>query len=67
MMRIYKMLRDGNYEQAVLLLRAAREVWPDDESFGKSSRTPEEDLMLLKEIYVYLMESGKCFDINYKD
>lgn len=59
MIRIHKMLRAGDYENAVLLIRAAREVWPDDDSFGKSSAAPEEELVLLKEIYMTDLHVGE--------
>uniref|UniRef100_A0A3Q2C843 Timeless circadian clock n=1 Tax=Cyprinodon variegatus TaxID=28743 RepID=A0A3Q2C843_CYPVA len=37
--------------EALALLRAAREVWPDGDVFGSSDVEPEEELELLKQIF----------------
>uniref|UniRef100_A0A3Q2P483 Timeless circadian clock n=1 Tax=Fundulus heteroclitus TaxID=8078 RepID=A0A3Q2P483_FUNHE len=37
--------------EALALLRAAREVWPDGDVFGSSDVEPEEELDLLKQIF----------------
>ncbi|XP_063704948.1 protein timeless homolog [Culicoides brevitarsis] len=51
MVRLHSMLRDGKYEQAVLLLRAAREVWPENDHFGAPTLAPEDELLLLRDIF----------------
>jgi len=41
-------------------LRAGRQTWPDVETFGREDAQPEEELMVLKEIYMMNQEGGKC-------
>ncbi|XP_017110468.1 protein timeless homolog [Drosophila elegans] len=53
MIRINKLLRSEKLDQAVALLRAAREVWPENEVFGAISAAPEDELLLLREIFMY--------------
>ncbi|XP_062536634.1 protein timeless homolog isoform X2 [Armigeres subalbatus] len=52
MIRIHSLLRDGKYEHAIILMRSAREVWPEDDCFGSQASAPEDELMLLKEIFL---------------
>lgn len=52
MIRIHSLLRDGKYEHAIILMRSAREVWPEDDCFGSLASAPEDELMLLKEIFL---------------
>lgn len=52
MIRIHSLLRDGKYEHAIILMRSAREVWPKDDCFGSLASAPEDELMLLKEIFL---------------
>ncbi|XP_055604879.1 protein timeless homolog [Uranotaenia lowii] len=52
MIRIHSLLRDGKYEHAIILMRSAREVWLEDDCFGSSASAPEDELMLLKEIFL---------------
>ncbi|XP_017084436.2 LOW QUALITY PROTEIN: protein timeless homolog [Drosophila eugracilis] len=52
MIRINKLLRSEKLDQAVALLRAAREVWPENEVFGAISAAPEDELLLLREIFM---------------
>uniref|UniRef100_A0A8D8HE95 Protein timeless homolog n=1 Tax=Culex pipiens TaxID=7175 RepID=A0A8D8HE95_CULPI len=52
MIRIHSLLRDGKYEHAIILMRSAREVWPEDDCFGSLTSAPEDELMLLKEIFL---------------
>ncbi|KXJ75189.1 hypothetical protein RP20_CCG012151 [Aedes albopictus] len=52
MIRIHSLLRDGKYEHAIILMRSAREVWPKDDCFGSAASAPEDELMLLKEIFL---------------
>ncbi|KAL7020730.1 hypothetical protein ACKWTF_011627 [Chironomus riparius] len=54
--KIHNFLRDEDFERAVLLLRAGRKSWPDVETFGRENAQPEEELMILKEIYMMNQE-----------
>lgn len=58
MIRLHKMLRDEQFEQAVLLLRAAREVWPENECFGSLISAPEDELLLLREVFMTDLQYG---------
>lgn len=62
MQQIHMYLRNEDFERAVLLMRLGRNQWPESEKFGAPSAQPEEELMLLKEIYLTpdLCENGKC-------
>lgn len=52
MSRIQKMLKGcAKIELAVALLRASREVWPEGEVFGGPDIRPEEELLLLRELF----------------
>uniref|UniRef100_A0AAR5P976 Timeless N-terminal domain-containing protein n=1 Tax=Dendroctonus ponderosae TaxID=77166 RepID=A0AAR5P976_DENPD len=51
MKKIQARLRDGAYEFAVGLLRAAREVWPENDSFGSPNMAPEEEFLALRDIF----------------
>ncbi|KAG5333965.1 TIM protein, partial [Acromyrmex charruanus] len=51
MKRIQKLMRQRNLEQAVGLLRAAREIWPENDCFGKVDILPEEEFLALREIF----------------
>ena len=59
MTRLHRMLRDGQFEQAVLLLRSAREVWPENDCFGSSTSAPEDELLLLREVFMTDLQYGK--------
>lgn len=50
--RIQKELRANNIEHALGLLRASREVWPENDLFGKTTTTPEEELLTLRDIFL---------------
>ncbi|XP_017039963.1 protein timeless homolog isoform X2 [Drosophila ficusphila] len=52
MIRINKLLRSEKLDQAIALMRAAREVWPENEVFGAISAAPEDELLLLREIFM---------------
>ncbi|XP_029034529.1 protein timeless homolog isoform X2 [Osmia bicornis bicornis] len=52
MKKIQKLLRSKSLEQAVGLLRAAREVWTENDCFGKADITPEEEFLALRDIFV---------------
>ncbi|KAL6268795.1 hypothetical protein P5V15_001919, partial [Pogonomyrmex californicus] len=51
MKRIQKLMRQRNLEQALGLLRAAREIWPENDCFGKADMLPEEEFLALREIF----------------
>ncbi|XP_074037876.1 circadian regulator timeout [Leptinotarsa decemlineata] len=51
MKKIQAKLRDREFESAIGLIRAAREVWPENDSFGSSTITPEEEFLALREIF----------------
>ncbi|XP_014475495.1 PREDICTED: protein timeless homolog [Dinoponera quadriceps] len=51
MKRIQKLMRQKNLEQAVGLLRAAREIWPENDCFGRANIPPEEEFLALREIF----------------
>jgi hypothetical protein len=36
----------------VLLIRAGRSAWPESDSFGAENVQPEDELLILKEIYL---------------
>ncbi|XP_011499954.1 PREDICTED: protein timeless homolog [Ceratosolen solmsi marchali] len=52
MKRIQKLLRNNNHEHAIGLLRSAREVWPENDSFGKADMAVEEEFLVLREIFL---------------
>ncbi|CAK9795773.1 Protein timeless homolog [Anthophora quadrimaculata] len=49
--KIQKLLKSKLLEQAVGLIRASREVWPENDSFGRSNIPPEEEFLALREIF----------------
>ncbi|XP_046407332.1 protein timeless homolog [Ischnura elegans] len=51
MRKIQDHLRQHKTEEAVGLLRAAREVWPENDYFGNSLMAPEDEFMAFREIY----------------
>ncbi|XP_065358652.1 protein timeless homolog [Calliphora vicina] len=53
MIRIHKMLRTGKLEHGVALMRAAREVWPENDVFGAMSAAPEDEMLLMREIFMH--------------
>ncbi|XP_055382504.1 protein timeless homolog [Condylostylus longicornis] len=52
MKRIHKYLRENKLEHAICLLRAAREVWPENDNFGALICSPEDELIILREIFL---------------
>ncbi|GAB1598843.1 protein timeless homolog [Argonauta hians] len=52
MMRIQTCLRSKNAAEGVALLRAAREVWPDNNEFGTAEMSSEEEFLALREIFM---------------
>lgn len=62
MVRIHKCLRDNEYERAILLLRAARTVWTDENCFGMADILPEDELQVIKEIFFIQLDLGEfCY------
>ncbi|RLU24932.1 hypothetical protein DMN91_003023 [Ooceraea biroi] len=51
MKRIQKLMRQRNLEQAVGLLRSAREIWPENDCFGRANIPPEEEFLVLREVF----------------
>ncbi|KAF7990289.1 hypothetical protein HCN44_000094 [Aphidius gifuensis] len=52
MKKIQKFLRKKEFDQAVGLLRSAREVWPENDCFGKADILVEEEFLALREIFL---------------
>ena len=50
MKNIQRHLRNKEPAPAVALLRAAREIWPDGDSFGEQGAEPEDEFMALREV-----------------
>ncbi|KAM9814101.1 protein timeless homolog [Neosynchiropus ocellatus] len=50
MVRVQDVLLTKQGPEALALLRAARDVWPEDDVFGSADVEPEEELELLKQI-----------------
>jgi len=49
--KIQKLLKESDINQAVALLRASREVWPEGEVFGHVEIRPDEELLFLRELF----------------
>lgn len=52
LIRIQDALRDQRPGEALALLRAAREVWPERDQFGAQDIGPEEEFMAVREIFM---------------
>ncbi|XP_069688768.1 protein timeless homolog [Periplaneta americana] len=52
MCKIQTHLRNHQFEEAVGLLRSAREVWPENDSFGNANMAPEEEFEALRDIFM---------------
>ncbi|XP_008482101.2 protein timeless homolog [Diaphorina citri] len=52
MRTIKSMLKQQQLELALSMLRSSREVWPEDDVFGSISCPPEEELLILREIFL---------------
>ncbi|KAM3935169.1 protein timeless homolog [Leptodactylus fuscus] len=50
LVRIQNGLLSGQPEESLVLLRSAREVWPEGDVFGSSESTPQEEVELLRQI-----------------
>ncbi|XP_033230286.1 protein timeless homolog [Belonocnema kinseyi] len=51
MKKTQKLLRHKEFEEAIGLFRAAREVWPENDSFGSANMLVEEEFLALREIF----------------
>uniref|UniRef100_A0A2H8TU68 Protein timeless n=1 Tax=Melanaphis sacchari TaxID=742174 RepID=A0A2H8TU68_9HEMI len=51
MQRIQMHIRNKRLEESVQLLRASREVWPEDGYFGKPGLNSDEEIDILKQIF----------------
>lgn len=52
MKKIQVFLRENKAADAVSLLRAAREVWPERDEFGSENMSFDEELIALREIFM---------------
>uniref|UniRef100_A0A0A9ZGA5 Timeless N-terminal domain-containing protein n=2 Tax=Lygus hesperus TaxID=30085 RepID=A0A0A9ZGA5_LYGHE len=57
-------LKNGDNNQAVAMLRASREVWPENDTFGTNSADTAEELEILKDIF--LADLGNGNEIIFK-
>ncbi|BFF90723.1 protein timeless homolog [Drosophila madeirensis] len=67
MIRINKMLRTEKLEQAIALLRAAREVWPENDVFGAPAAEPKDELLLLREIFMHNITTVEALEEDQND
>lgn len=51
MEKIQHKLRHSEYESAIGIMRAAREVWPENNSFGNDNLSSEEEFLCIREIF----------------
>ncbi|XP_031631724.1 protein timeless homolog [Contarinia nasturtii] len=58
MVRIHGYLHQGKYEHAIIMLRSAREVWPQSDCFGSENAQPEDELLLLRDVFMTNLNSG---------
>ena len=49
--KIQKFLKQSNIDSAVAHVRASREVWPEGDVFGAADIQPEEELLILRELF----------------
>ncbi|KAL6437558.1 hypothetical protein ACFW04_004180 [Cataglyphis niger] len=63
MKKIQNLMRQRNLEQALGLLRAAREIWPENDCFGRADMPPEEEFLALREIF--FADLGAIIVIEY--
>lgn len=49
--KIQKLLKEAEIHSAVALLRACRDVWPEGEVFGPPEVGPQDELLLLREVF----------------
>ena len=56
MVRIQRSLHTSQPGESIALLRAAREVWPENDVFGAADIGPEDEFMALREIHFTNLE-----------
>lgn len=56
MKRIHHFLHDKQVPEALALLRASREVWPENDLFGSPNITPEDEFLAVREIFFTRIE-----------
>ncbi|KAG1662161.1 Protein timeless [Nymphon striatum] len=49
--KIQKYLKEKELVRAIALLRASRDIWPDGDIFGAVGLPPEDEFLVLKEIF----------------
>ncbi|KAG1667485.1 Protein timeless [Nymphon striatum] len=67
--KIQKYLKEKELVRAIALLRASRDIWPDGDIFGAVGLPPEDEFLVLKEIFSadipvpadILLPAGKLF------
>lgn len=59
MAKIQNLLRESKIGDAIALLRASRDVWPEGDVFGAAEVQPDEELLILREIFHADLSSGK--------
>lgn len=59
---IQRKLRNKEFEIAVALLRACRQLWPENDTFGKNPSLPEEEFLICQEIF--FADLGEAFPGN---
>ncbi|XP_050066512.1 protein timeless homolog isoform X2 [Aphis gossypii] len=64
MQRIQMHLRNKRLEESVQLLRASREVWPEDSYFGKPGLNSDDELDILKQIFFADLGTLTGYDEN---
>ncbi|CAH1404037.1 unnamed protein product [Nezara viridula] len=52
MKRVQVLLKSGDCEEAVALMKASREVWPENDCFGGNNMSPEEEMNCFKEVFL---------------
>uniref|UniRef100_A0A2S2NUZ1 Protein timeless n=1 Tax=Schizaphis graminum TaxID=13262 RepID=A0A2S2NUZ1_SCHGA len=64
MKRIQMHIRNKRLEESVQLLRASREVWPEDDYFGKPGLNSDDELDILKQIFFADLGTPTGYDEN---
>ncbi|CAI9538196.1 unnamed protein product [Staurois parvus] len=64
LVRIQNGLFSGQAAESLVLLRSAREVWPEGDVFGSSESGPEEEVELLKQIFFADLPRSSQVDDN---
>ncbi|CAG9838377.1 unnamed protein product [Diabrotica balteata] len=67
MKKIQNKLRHSEYESAIGLMRAAREVWPENNSFGNDNMTIEEEFLALRDVFYADLGDNHVENTSYAD